>query len=715
MIDSEGRYNLLSSGSIQNSKNDLRNFYAGLNGGYFTMQGSNLFTKNRTSASVWIKFSGENELTILNKSSYLFGINAENKKGIIFLKVKVIGNDGLPYEIMAYGNISKLNLEKWINIAFKYDGSISLYANGQEINGSNKKYCGFDSINKIYNVSSGNCINRGSFNPRTVVETSLPWKIGPLNAGIDEVKFWSTTNVNLPNIYENERTLFSDPFKTQLSTYFFEENLGDDPDGVGNDLSSTEELKEGDYYRENNCDNHFISSKAVNKPLVLFKEDPSGLNFENEPFFISLWVKSLKENQGKFADIVSKYGNYRITGAGNKINFSVKNNNGDWVSISSASSSLPYDEWKHVVAQYNGTHVVLYINGAKVASKAVVNRDTSFSSDTLSLLGSSWPSDSGENYTYECYTQKTKLSEDKCRFYGELDDVMFFGGEMAGELTASDVYWFYNDEEAYEKGKNDINYGENEFLYCTGSGGDLEEFDFDLVFCKDINCLQTSRTFVKNEQIFITYDIDNDSAGANFSNQDEYEAFLSDLSANATIRTPTNSRINISLPAENLSFNLTGTYTITAEAEKEGYEIQTDSNTFLITNQNTSVCNGNNVCEASRGETEANCADCSPDVCNKDGSCDSNDGENSDNCPEDCEEGECNNDGVCDFNETNATCPRDCPAKKEFNWKLLIIAIVIVLAVLISVIAVVVYLKYKEHKKEKRSVEDYELDNPEKK
>ncbi|MDY6777278.1 MAG: LamG domain-containing protein, partial [Candidatus Nanohaloarchaea archaeon] len=97
--------------------------------------------------------------------------------------------------------------------------------------------------------------------------------------------------------------------------------------------------------------------------------DSPALNVnDTDRLTISLWVRSLSSDSG-FRDMLDKSNSYLFY-LNNRKPTLVLYTAGDWVSIT-ASKRVNTGAWHHLVAQYNGTHLRLFINGKLNKQKQV--------------------------------------------------------------------------------------------------------------------------------------------------------------------------------------------------------------------------------------------------------------------------------------------------------------------------------------------------------
>lgn len=122
------------------------------------------------------------------------------------------------------------------------------------------------------------------------------------------------------------------------------------------------------------------------------------------------------------------------------------------------------------------------------------------------------------------------------------------------------------------------------------------EFDFDLETCKDSSCSEKSVVFLKNENMYLSY-----------------ESSIDNPSINALLTYPDGKKEQIDIPSS-IKAGQIGTYTIEVTASKEGYITAIDKVQFGVIEKHTEVR--------------------PVSVCNADGVCDSR--ENPQNCPQDC-------------------------------------------------------------------------------
>ena len=169
-------------------------------------------------------------------------------------------------------------------------------------------------------------------------------------------------------------------------------------------------------------------------------------------------------------------------------------------------------------------------------------------------------------------------------------------------------------------------------------------FEFEVMTCRDKDCSNKSKVFVKGESIYL-----------------DYVSKVSTPEVNATLSYPDKTIKQLTLPTS-IKAEQTGTYTLKVTASKEGYKTKTLSTQFGVVEKeaeiiNTSSCFVNSKCE--------------PDL-----------GENYKTCPQDCEP--CAKDNIC-----NPDCltgeDADCK-QTAFPYWLLIIGLVIALFLLIILV-----------------------------
>ncbi|GEM_PF-3094521 len=170
-------------------------------------------------------------------------------------------------------------------------------------------------------------------------------------------------------------------------------------------------------------------------------------------------------------------------------------------------------------------------------------------------------------------------------------------------------------------------------------------FEFSVQFCKDRECKEKSKTFVKNEEVFIRF----------LSNLDNPEVA-------SRISFPDGSEMDISIPSS-IKTSKIGTYELLVAAAKSGYKTITKKLQFAVLEKDVSIpgyihCNGNGVC--------ANM-------------------ENHQNCPQDCPSGSA--DGICD-KVADDKCDPDCPYGDDSDCKVPVEVIVVIVVMVMAVLAV---------------------------
>jgi len=122
--------------------------------------------------------------------------------------------------------------------------------------------------------------------------------------------------------------------------------------------------------------------------------------------------------------------------------------------------------------------------------------------------------------------------------------------------------------------------------------GTLPSVIFQILICDNLACETETKTFIKNEEIYISYVSD-----------------IFDIQAEATLIFPDKTTQQITLPTS-IKANQIGTYTLEATASKEGYKTITKKEQFAVIEKEpeiplVQVCNANGICES--GETNQNC------------------------------------------------------------------------------------------------------------
>ncbi len=119
-------------------------------------------------------------------------------------------------------------------------------------------------------------------------------------------------------------------------------------------------------------------------------------------------------------------------------------------------------------------------------------------------------------------------------------------------------------------------------------------FDIQILSCKDENCTEKSKVFVRGEKAYF-----------------DYSSEVSETEVKGKLTAPDNSVRDVVLPA-NLVFNQVGKYILKTEAKKEGYKTNIQTLEIVVLAESPKVidiriCNANGVCEADRGENYQNC------------------------------------------------------------------------------------------------------------
>jgi len=89
-------------------------------------------------------------------------------------------------------------------------------------------------------------------------------------------------------------------------------------------------------------------------------------------------------------------------------------------------------------------------------------------------------------------------------------------------------------------------------------------FDFRILACKDENCIESSKIFLKSRDIYLNYDSD-----------------ASNPTVSATLTLPNKNIQQLTLPTS-INANQVGTYVLMATASKEGYKTTTKSIQFGV-------------------------------------------------------------------------------------------------------------------------------------
>ena len=403
-----------------------------------------------------------------------------------------------------------------------------------------------------------------------------------------------------------------------VAYYEFNESLSESWWADGSlDLDSTPEVNSSYFKQEDYCDNKYIESTTA-KPIVLYRELGDDFQFSgNDKFSISFWTKLYGTTQGSYSNIISKYENYQISAAGNKLVFSVKGESENW--ISTANYSVPTNKWIFVTAVYNGTKIKLYVNGTKVKETSVTENLASSSGNFVVMA------DSGDGITdfeEKCTSSSPVLSKSKCRFNGAIDELII----LDGALTDSDISTVYNSAEVDSDGYP-LGYAKGvDWFYCQAPAPPAgSSFRLSGLVCKDEECTQQSTSFAIGEDIYLTYDVSNDSQ--NVAIDDDY---FSDINVTAVITGPNGQSQREELPAV-VSFDIPGNYVMTITATKPDYATRTATKNFLIRSEGTTEAPQITIPQTNAFEEV---------ICNNDGVCDTTNGEDSDNCPEDCPAGE---------------------------------------------------------------------------
>jgi|TARA_Y100000310_G_scaffold93932_1_gene91577 hypothetical protein len=119
-------------------------------------------------------------------------------------------------------------------------------------------------------------------------------------------------------------------------------------------------------------------------------------------------------------------------------------------------------------------------------------------------------------------------------------------------------------------------------------------FSFELNLCKDQSCLEKSKLFIQNENIYLDFDSE-----------------ITSPIITATLINPDKTTKEIILPTF-IKAEQIGTYNLEVSASKEGYKTITKTTQFGVIEseadvQETSQCNANNICEPDLKENYKTC------------------------------------------------------------------------------------------------------------
>lgn len=186
-------------------------------------------------------------------------------------------------------------------------------------------------------------------------------------------------------------------------------------------------------------------------------------------------------------------------------------------------------------------------------------------------------------------------------------------------------------------------------------------FSFELNLCKDQSCIEKSKVFVQNENIYLDYDSE-----------------VSSPIVIATLIHPDKVTKKITLPIS-IKAEQIGNYNLEVSASKEGYKTLTKTTQFAVIGSETEIkevsqCNANNKCEPNLKEDFAVC----PQDCSSGSADDYCDGIEDNICDSDC------------FGETDADC------KKKINIFAIVIGTVILVGLIIFGYFQVIKLRHQE-------------------
>jgi len=167
-------------------------------------------------------------------------------------------------------------------------------------------------------------------------------------------------------------TLFSLNFVSSLTLvpvpdaeYNFNYNIIDLSDGVQLDHIL------GPYYKST-CENPYIDNTGFQ--AIYYDPDTDLVVEDNTPVSVAIWV-NLNNGNGKYADVMTEYRDYRIRVSGNTIKFGVKVAGNacvaplDWKYT--PTYTLQSGRWYHISGVYTGSEVRLYVDGKLVARDTV--------------------------------------------------------------------------------------------------------------------------------------------------------------------------------------------------------------------------------------------------------------------------------------------------------------------------------------------------------
>jgi len=187
-------------------------------------------------------------------------------------------------------------------------------------------------------------------------------------------------------------------------------------------------------------------------------------------------------------------------------------------------------------------------------------------------------------------------------------------------------------------------------------------FGFELFICKNQGCLEKSKTFIQNEEIYL-----------------DYESDVTGLSISATLTKPDKSTKQISLPTS-IKADQVGTYTVKVTASKEGYKTAEETVQFAVIEKEASIpltgCNNNKKCEPSLDE-------------------------NYKTCPQDCPSG--TKDNYCD-KISDGICDTDCDKKDDPDCGFKIVDLLDLSILAISIILIIVLYFWYRSKRSRKTI-----------
>jgi len=119
----------------------------------------------------------------------------------------------------------------------------------------------------------------------------------------------------------------------------------------------------GPYYNSV-CENPYINNKQIQ--AIYYDSNTNLVVEDNTPVSVAIWV-NLNNGNGKYADVMTEYRDYRIRVSGNTIKFGVK--------VAGQACAAPLDwkytptytlqsgKWYHIAGVYTGSEVQLYVDG----------------------------------------------------------------------------------------------------------------------------------------------------------------------------------------------------------------------------------------------------------------------------------------------------------------------------------------------------------------